>query len=82
MPVSLSVIVTVLAILTALGLIYRVLISMPGPDSLFGPRPAPTWRWPARWCCVYAGIRSMREEAPARLDGSAAIPTVDLGPRR
>jgi hypothetical protein len=79
-PVSLSVIMTVLAILTALGLIYRVLISVPGPDSLFEARAGGYLALAGSLVLVYAGIRSMRVEAPRRdSESSAAIPTVDLG---
>jgi hypothetical protein len=81
MPVSLGVIVIVLAILSALGLIYRVLISVPGPDSLFEARAGAYLALAGSLVLVYAGIRSLRVEAP-RPDSerSAAIPTVDLGP--
>lgn len=82
LPVSLSVIVTVLAILTALGLIYRVLISVPGSDSLFEAKPGGYLALACSLVLIYAGVRSMRVEAPrADSERSAAIPTVDLGPR-
>lgn len=78
-PVSLSVIVTVLAILTTLGLIYRVLLSVPGPDSLFEAEVGAYLALACSLVLVYAGVRSMREEypRPPGPDDGAAIPTVD-----
>jgi hypothetical protein len=82
LPVSLSVFVTVLAILTTLGLIYRVLISVPGPDSLFEAKTGAYLALACSLALVYAGVRSMREESPRPdSDGALAIPTVDLGHR-
>lgn len=83
LPVSLSVIATVLAILTALGLIYRVLISVPGPDSLFEAKIGAYLALACSLALIYGGVRSMREESPRPdPEGSAAIPTVDLSRRK
>jgi len=83
LPASLSVFVTVLAILTTLGLIYRVLISVPGPDSLFEAKAGAYLGLACSVVLVYAGVRSMREESPRPdAEGAAAIPTLDVGPQR
>lgn len=82
LPVSLSVIVTVLAILSALGLIYRVLISVPGSDSLLQAKAGGYLALACSVVLIYAGVRSMREESPrAGPEHNATIPTVDLGRR-
>src|SRR5438270_62812 len=57
LPVSLSVIVTVLAILTALCLIYRVLISVPGPDSLFDAQAGAYLALACSLLLIYGGVR-------------------------
>lgn len=81
-PVSLSVIVTTLAVLTALGLIYRVLISVPGPDSVLDAEAGAYLALACTLVLIYGGYRSMREEAPPHDSASGAgIPTVDLGPQ-
>jgi hypothetical protein len=82
LPVTLSVIVTVLAILTALGLIYRVLISVPGADSLFEAKVGGYVALACSLVLIYAGVRSMREESPrSQSGGGTEIPTVELGRR-
>jgi Mn2+/Fe2+ NRAMP family transporter len=81
LPVSLSVIVTFLAIVTAVCLIYRVLISVPGPDSLFEAKAGAYLALACSMVLIYAGVRSMREESRPDSDVAAAIPTVDLDPR-
>jgi hypothetical protein len=78
-PVSLSVIVTTLAFLTLLGLIYRVLISLPGPGSLVHADAGAYVGLACALVLVYGGYRSMRDEAPEPDAGrTAAIPTVEL----
>jgi hypothetical protein len=81
-PVSLSVIATALGVICVLGLIYRVLISVPGPDSLIDAESGAYLGLACSVLLVYGGYRSMREEYPhpdpAR---TASIPTVDLGPQ-
>lgn len=81
LPVSLSVIVTTLAVLTLLGLIYRVLISVPGPDSLISAEWGAYLGLACSLVLVYGGYRSMRQEWPEPdTERTAALPTVDLGP--
>jgi hypothetical protein len=76
------VIVTSLGVLTVLGLVYRVLISVPGPDSLFHAQAGAYLGLAASLVLVYGGYRSMRQEWPAPDPAqTAAIPTVDLAQR-
>jgi hypothetical protein len=78
LPVSLSVIVTVLAFLTSLALLYRVLIDEPGPDSLVEQKPGAFVGLLAAIVIVYGGFRSMRQEGIADKDAPAEIETVRL----
>jgi hypothetical protein len=78
LPVSLSVIVTVLAFLTSLALLYRVLINEPGPDSLVEQKPGAFVGLLAAIVIVYGGYRSMRQEGIADKDAPAEIETVRL----
>ncbi|HEY3727551.1 MAG TPA: hypothetical protein VGL51_10280 [Solirubrobacteraceae bacterium] len=80
-PVSLSVIVITLALLTALCLIYRVFISVPGPDSLIEARAGAYVGLAGALALVYGAYRSLREEDRPDLERNAAIPTVELEPR-
>jgi hypothetical protein len=61
-PVTFSVIETVIALLCSLGLIYRVLISIPGNDGVIEPRVG----------------ASMRQEGLPVRDANTDIPTVPL----
>jgi hypothetical protein len=82
LPVSLSVIVTALAFLTVLALIYRVLISVPGPDSLIHADAGAYLGLACALALVYGGYRSMRVEYPEPdAERTATIPTVELGHR-
>jgi hypothetical protein len=81
LPASLSVIVLVLSILTALGLIYRVLISVPGPDSLGEAKAGAYVGLAGAVVLVYGAFRSLREEDPADPERNARIPVIELGHR-
>jgi hypothetical protein len=81
LPVSLSVIVTALGSLTALGLIYRVLIAVPGSSDQFGARAGAYLGLASALALLYGGYRSLREEERPDADRNAAIPTVELEPR-
>jgi peptidoglycan biosynthesis protein MviN/MurJ (putative lipid II flippase) len=77
-PVSLSVIVTVLGALTSLWLIYRVLISVPGSDGLLDQKPAAYVGLASALALTVGGFRSLRQEDrpdPAR---NAEIPIIAL----
>jgi hypothetical protein len=76
-PVSLSVIVTVLALLTVLFLIYRVLINVPGPDSVIDRKAGAYLGLISSLAILYGGYASMRKEGVRLLDGPGDIPTVD-----
>lgn len=81
LPVSLSVIVTVLGALTSLGLIYRVLIAVPGPSRVLHQKPGSYLGLVTALALTYGGLRSLREEDAPDRARTAAIPTVDLGRR-
>jgi hypothetical protein len=77
-PVTLSVIVTVLGVLTTLWLIYRVLISVPGSGGLLVQKPAAYIGLLSAIALTVGAFSSMRQEDrpdPAR---NAEIPTVAL----
>jgi hypothetical protein len=75
LPVSFSVFVTVLAVLTSLGLIYRVLIN--APDS-WDTKPAAYLGLVSAFAVAYGGYRSMREEERSDPARTATIRTVHL----
>jgi hypothetical protein len=81
LPASLSVIVLVLSVLTALGLIYRVLIAVPGPDSLGEAKAGAYVGLVSGLALVYGAFRSLREEDPPDPERNARIPVVELGRR-
>jgi hypothetical protein len=79
LPVVMSVIVTVLGGLTALALIYRVLINLPGSDGLADARIG-AFLGLISACAIAAGaFASLREEGVAPGDAPTEIPTVRLG---
>jgi hypothetical protein len=73
LPAAFSVIVTVLATLSALALIYRVLISAPG-SRLLGAFVGLV----SGVALLYGGYRSLREEGIAEGDAPTDIPVVEL----
>jgi hypothetical protein len=75
-PVSLSVIVTVLALLTVLFLIYRVLINVPGPDSVIDRKAGAYLGLISSLAVLYGGSTSLRHEGIRPSDAPAEIPTV------
>lgn len=77
-PVSLSVIVTVLGVLTVLALIYRVLINVPGPDGLFEQKLGAYLGLLSALALTYGGYKSMRVEGIAPKDEVREIETVRL----
>lgn len=81
-PVTLSVVATVLATLTSLWLIYRVLISVPGSDGLLVQKPAAYVGLASAVAVTVGAFLSMRQENrpdPAR---NAEIPTITLDEAR
>jgi hypothetical protein len=77
-PVTLSVIVPVVALITFLPLVYRVLINEPGPDSLIDLRAGAFLGLLATLAITVGGYMSMREEGVREADGPQEIPTIPL----
>lgn len=74
-PVSLSVIVTVLSLLTVLALFYRVVIDVPGDQA----RKAGAWLGLASAAALlYGAFLSLRTEGIAQRDGPTEIETVRI----
>lgn len=78
LPVSLSVIVTVLGALTSIALVYRVLINVPGPSGLIDQKLGAYIGLLSALVLTYGAFRSLREEDPLDPARAAAIPTVSL----
>ncbi len=76
LPVTLSVIVTILAALATLALVYRVLLDPPG--ALLDRRVGAYVGLLASAGILFGGVRSMRQEGIAPGDEPAEIPTVKL----
>jgi hypothetical protein len=79
LPVTTSVIVTVLGIVTVLALLYRVLINAPGPDSAVTVKAGAYVGLISAVAIVAGGYASMRHEGIAEKDGPGPIETVSLG---
>ncbi len=79
LPVTLSVVVTILGGIATLALVYRVLLNPPGvANALLDPRAGAYVGLVACAGIVVGGVRSMRQEGIAPRDGPAEIPTVKL----
>jgi hypothetical protein len=78
-PVSLSVIVTVLGLLSTLALIYRVLINVPGSDSVVDARVGAYLGLLCAAAILYGGYASMRREGISPKDAPSEIETVRPG---
>jgi hypothetical protein len=81
LPVSLSLITTVLGVITTLALIDRVLIDIPGPSGLIDRKLGAFLGLVCACAITYGGFRSLREEDPPDPAVMARIPTVPLGRR-
>jgi hypothetical protein len=79
MPATFSLIVTVLGGLTALALIYRVLINVPGSNDVVDRQAGGFIALVAGILLAYGGYRSLRQEGSAPQDERTDIPTVELG---
>jgi hypothetical protein len=75
-PVALSVVASALGVPTAIAVIYRVLINVPGPDNLIGQRFGAFLGLVGALALLYGALTSLREEGIASDDAVAAIPTV------
>lgn len=82
LPVSMSVIVTVLGLLSVLALLYRVVINVPGSDDLLEQRPGAWLGLASAIGILYGGYASMREEGIAQRDARTEIGTVSLRGKR
>ena len=78
-PVSLSVVLAVLAPLSALALIYRVLINEPGSDNVVEQKVGAFVGMISAIVLVYGGYLSLRKEGIADTDGPGEIETVTPG---
>jgi hypothetical protein len=78
-PVSLSVIVTVLGLLASLVLVYRVLINVPGSDDLVSATAGAYLGLLSALGILYGGFASMRQEGISPRDAPTEIETVRLG---
>lgn len=78
LPVSFSMIATVLGALTSVGLIYRVLISAPGPGD---PKPGAYLALVSALGLTYGAFCSLREEERPDPAQTAAVPIVRLARR-
>jgi hypothetical protein len=80
LPAAVSVILTVIALIDALALIWRVLIDVPGANSLVDRKAGAFIGLVAAIAIVYGGYRSLREEGLPARDARTEIETVKLGP--
>jgi hypothetical protein len=79
LPVSLTVIATVLGFLTSIALIYRVVIDKPGGYSDIQLRFGAIAAMLSAIAITTGGYRSLREDGIAPADGPSEIETVKLG---
>jgi hypothetical protein len=78
LPVSLSVIVTTLAALLVLLLIYRVLINEPGPDNVVSQKAGAFLGLVSAIGIAYGGYESIRDEGLSSKDARTEVETVAL----
>lgn len=79
-PVTLSVIVAVLGLLTVIVLVYRVLINEPGSDAVVEQKAGAFVGLASAIAILIGGYLSMRDEGIADKDGPGDVETVSLGP--
>jgi hypothetical protein len=77
-PATMSVIVTVLALITALAVLYRVVISVPGADDLLEQKAGSFLGLACALGILYGACASMRQEGIAERDAPQEIETVSL----
>ncbi len=78
-PVTLSVILTVLALLSVLALIYRVIINVPGSDGVLSARVGAYLGLASALGILYGAFLSLREEGIAPQDEPSEIETIRVG---
>ncbi len=79
LPVTFSLIVTVLGVITTLALIYRVLINVPGADAVVDQRAGAYVGLLSSCVILYGGYQSLRREGIAPKDGPGEIEIVRTG---
>ncbi len=77
-PVSFSIFVSVLGVLTSVWLIYRVLINVPSGEGQLDQEVGAYLGLVSALVLTYGGFRSLREETRPDLQRNAAIPMVPL----
>ena len=78
LPVTLSLTGCVVALITLIALIYRVLINEPGPDGLIDQKAGAFVGLIAMLAIVWGGFLSLREEGVREADGPGEIDTIPL----
>ena len=78
LPVTMSVVVLVVGLITLIPLIYRVLINEPGPNSVIDQQAGAFVGLIAALVVVVGGYLSLREEGVREADGPGEIPTIPL----
>ncbi|HEY1509243.1 MAG TPA: hypothetical protein VGF93_09600 [Solirubrobacteraceae bacterium] len=79
LPAAFSLFVTLLGGLSALVLIYRVLIDVPGPNDVVTRDVGGFVGLVCSIAIAYGGYRSLREEGIAPQDAPSEIPTIQTG---
>ena len=77
-PVSLSVIATVLGLASTIAILYRLLLDHPGPGGLISPRVGTYVGLALALAITYGGYLSMRDEGIATRDAPDEIETIRL----
>lgn len=76
LPVTFSVIVSGLGLLSSLALVYRVLINVPGADGVVDQRAGAYVGLVSACTILYGGYLSLRIEGVAERDGPGEIETI------
>lgn len=79
LPVTFSVIATVLSLISVLVLIYRVLINAPGNDAIVDERVGAYVGLASACVILYGAFASMRREGIAQRDGPPEIEAIRAG---
>jgi hypothetical protein len=80
LPVTFSMIVSLLGLLSSLALVYRVLINVPGADAVVDQRIGAYLGLASACTIFYGGYESLRREGVAERDGPGEIETIRTRP--
>jgi hypothetical protein len=80
LPVAVSVILTVVGLIEAIALLYRVLINVPGPNSIIDRKVGGFVGLVAAIVLEYGAFRSLREEGISPRDAPSEIEAVTVAP--